>query len=192
MKPHHRLIWFVLPCLLSAGLLFCAWPAREPVYDGKSLSEWMIELGTESDDSLDLPEYAVRQMGTNALPALLRMIRSRDSRFKLKLMELAAKQSLIPVHFTPASARQWRAIWAFRALGPAAVPALTNLLGDPNATVFVRQYAAVSLGQYENQAKAAVPALLQAVNDPDAQVRTAAAASLKKIDPEAVVQAGVK
>ena len=92
----------------------------------------------------------------------------------------------------PITARQWRAIWAFRALGPVSVPALTNLLGDPNATVFVRQYAAVSLGQYQSQATAAVPALLKAMNDPDAQVREAAAASLKKIAPEATAQVGLK
>jgi hypothetical protein len=61
---------------------------------------------------------------------------------------------------------------------------------DP--TVSVRNNATVALGYYPEEATAIVSILVQALKDPDAHVAKVAANSLKKIDPVAAAQAGVK
>ena len=47
----------------------------------------------------------LQQIGTNAIPTLLRMLRARDSSFKLKLISLAQKQHFIKFDFVPAGQR---------------------------------------------------------------------------------------
>jgi len=58
------LIWMV-------AALFSRW--GQPEYGGKRLSEWVVEYG--SDSRLVAPKEAVRQIGTNAVPYLLKWIR---------------------------------------------------------------------------------------------------------------------
>ena len=62
---------------------------REPVYQGKSLSFWLqgyiqggSYIGVWPEPEVD---EAVRQIGTNAIPALLHMLRAHDSKLKLAL-----------------------------------------------------------------------------------------------------------
>jgi hypothetical protein len=72
-------------------------------------------------------DEAIRQMGTNTLPFLLRMIDAKDSRLKLKMMEIAGKQSVVKFHNTKAEERQSMALAAFRVLGPFAKSAIPEL-----------------------------------------------------------------
>src|SRR4051812_24470518 len=89
--------------LVGGILLFAFWPSREPAYAGKPLSYWLrqdfwsIRGGKGPSPQA---EDAVRQIGTNALPTLIRMLRARDSRLKLALMNWSAKQSLIKFEFS--------------------------------------------------------------------------------------------
>jgi HEAT repeat protein len=59
------------------------------------------------------------------------------------------------------------------------VPALEGALKD--ASPYVRQAAATSLGAFGTEARAAVPGLQKALNDPDELTRLRADRSLKKI-----------
>jgi hypothetical protein len=81
--------------------------------------------------------------------------------------------------------------YPFEAKGPAATPALTELLrdGDP----YVRRYAADCLGDLGPVAKPAVPALLALYRDEGlpGSVRDTAAQALKQIDPQAAAEARV-
>jgi len=75
------------------------------------------------------------------------------------------------------------------------VDGIAALLGHPDAAV--RRASAEALGLYTGpsytaEAKSAVPALMQAMKDADPDVRLAAGATLKRIDPEAAARAGVK
>lgn len=99
---------------------------REPLYQGKSLSEW-LELAIPLEHRENAQE-AIRQMGTNTLPFLRPMLRAHDSRLKQKLMELAAKQSLIKFSFTPAMLLNCEAALGCQALGPVAEPAIPDLI----------------------------------------------------------------
>ena len=74
------------------------------------------------------------------------------------------------------------------------VDGIAALLGHPDAAV--RRASAEALRRYgfpsTDELKSAVPALMQAMKDADPDVRLAAGATLKKIDPEAAAKAGVK
>jgi hypothetical protein len=104
----------LLALALMGGLVWLALPPREPVYQGKTLSEW-LEPGLNAPGT----EEAIRHIGTNGIPTLLRMLRAHDSKLKLQLVELAQKQHLVKSHFIPASDRNYEAAGAFDVLGPA-------------------------------------------------------------------------
>jgi len=94
-----RRIYLTLLLLAGAGLvgLIVVWVFRsgdgaEPVYKGKKLSQWVLELPPEpitygrSD-----AEVALREIGTNALPYLLKWIGYEPAPWRLKIYEIAGK-----------------------------------------------------------------------------------------------------
>jgi HEAT repeat protein len=108
------------------------------------LSEWLQEYDTKAVDLKPEAKNAIRQMGTNSIPELLRMLRSESS------------------GNTP-----WRVTCAFRALGQeakTAVPALIEIL-QSSAPVEMRVQAAASLGFVGPDAQAAIPSLIAALGD---------------------------
>jgi HEAT repeats len=146
---------------------------REPAYQGKSLNAWMDEwskyllAGRKSPDwaKWQEAEAAIRHIGTNALPTLLAMVRTRDSGVKNRLLVLNRWQKVLKVPFKPAAYYHGRATLGFGALGPIAkpgVPALIESLSDPDKEV--RAAAAVCLSLIGPDAKEAVPALIQTLN----------------------------
>ena len=72
---------------------------------------------------------------------------------------------------------------AVTSIGPAAVPALIQLLQDPNPEV--RAHAAVALNWIGPGARDAVPALVRALQDDRRRVRQGAAFALFRIGPDA-------
>ena len=75
-------------------MLFRSGP-REPEYEGKSLSEWLEGFNGSGPDINSEVSQAIVAMGTNALPCLVAILEAEDSRFKLNLIRLSRKQSLI-------------------------------------------------------------------------------------------------
>jgi HEAT repeat protein len=67
-------------------------------------------------------------IGKKAIPTLLAMLQARDPPLKLKLMELAEKQSLVKTHFTYAAKYRERGIAGFQGLGEEAKEALPELV----------------------------------------------------------------
>jgi hypothetical protein len=68
-------------------------------------------------------------------------------------------------------------------IGPAAIPALNEILGDTNYPD--RRFTATVLGEMGSTGKDAVPALVQALTDTDASLRKAVAEALGRIGPPA-------
>ncbi|MCX6925106.1 MAG: hypothetical protein NT154_18120, partial [Verrucomicrobia bacterium] len=82
---------FAVVLLALAGVTaWLVWRAREPVYQGEPLSFWLEgnELNSMNSGQIDA---LVREIGTNALPNLLRMLRAKDSPLRLKLMRFAQR-----------------------------------------------------------------------------------------------------
>ena len=86
-------------------------PSDEPVYKGKTLTNWIIEYtrvfsspdGSESFVILDGNcDDVVREIGPNAVPTLLRLLRRRDSALRVRAMALLARQHVVKVDYVPA------------------------------------------------------------------------------------------
>ena len=189
---------------LMGGLAWLVFRNQEPVYQGKPLSYWLagftaqITYGRLSTNGSTTPtrdqaNEAVRQIGTNGIPTLLRMLRQHDSDFGLKLVKLAQKQRLIQINFVPATRRNSEAALAFGVLGAAgsnAVPALIQIY-EERISDASQMSTAWSLGWIGPTAAAAVPALVRTASNTNANayVRGFAAEALGYIhaEPESVV-----
>jgi RNA polymerase sigma factor (sigma-70 family) len=99
-------------------------PAREPSYQGRSLSEWLpdIDYGKPQDQRAAAAE-AIRNMGKVTLPFLLNdlMTDPKQRRHRVKYLKPGLRD---------VNERSRQATWAFDALGPlakSAIPELTQL-----------------------------------------------------------------
>src|SRR5216684_2322284 len=100
------LLILLLTCVAALGLYF--WPS-EPSYQGKGLSKWLAELDIRNTSEANVRDQAVKAVcavGTNALPTLTAMLRTKDSPWTKALIKLDAKQSLFHFPVTPASVVQ--------------------------------------------------------------------------------------
>lgn len=144
-----RWLWLV-PGLLGLVLAVLVvqdrllWP-REPEYQGRPLSAWLRDLTSPSPAVSQPARQAVLALGTNALPALERHLRARDSwlgqwvttaqgrlphRVWVRAMQVTRARNALE--------RRWQAAVALSVLGPAAAPALPALvraLEDPEPRV---------------------------------------------------------
>ena len=177
----------------------------EPVYKGQRLGLWL--KGYSSGHSLEADE-AVRQMGTNCLPLLLRRLGARPRGW--------TNQFALPLPLFDArvvEARRAQAAQAFEVLGEGAWPAVPALIeiyqqnlatapgraaaralcatgapatnavpfllrGATNADPAARVVAVGTLSQIHSAPEQVVPVLIGALNDPDQEVRNMAAFTL--------------
>ena len=129
--------------LCGAILSGAAWIAvgkapPEPTWAGYSLSDW-LQSGygsgmTHVEGDWEEADEAVRGMGTNAIPYLVRELGAKHSPLKWWFVKMTWKQSLVHVPYTPADERRERAIAAFEALGSVATSAVATIrvyLTDP-------------------------------------------------------------
>ncbi len=143
----------------------------EPVYKGKKLSSWLqgydvwfnIPPNGNPADISHQTDVAVRAVGSNAIPTLIRMIRARDLTWKTKILHWwfsSHPSSQQPA--TRAMLSTMRAHSAFSALGSDGVAAVPDLIDiythDPSFQV--RMAAAGCLGNIGPAASNAVPVLL--------------------------------
>ena len=72
MKRGYRAVLVIGGILFAAVLIAVLWPVeKEPEYHGKKLSEWLDPIGNVKKSGAD---EAVRHIGTNAIPWLLRWV----------------------------------------------------------------------------------------------------------------------
>ncbi|HVY69772.1 MAG TPA: HEAT repeat domain-containing protein [Verrucomicrobiae bacterium] len=111
----------------------------EPQFEGRPVSAWLLQLDYSNryQDRLEAAR-AVRALGTNTLPAMLRFIAMRDGSWKEKALRLARKQKWINISWREAVKYRVCAVEAFAVLGETARPArprLLELLRDENAEI---------------------------------------------------------
>jgi hypothetical protein len=164
-------------------------------YNGKPLSYWFAQLdsptnynnNTAYQDAMN----AVSQVGTNAIPILLQMLRANDSLLKTKVLTWAAQRRFLHFHYTKPNLINVRATWGFHELGPraaSAVPELVKIL-EQNISPESEWQTANALGFIGPEAKAAVPLLLRAAQSTNDSFRGSAFWALAGIhaDADAVV-----
>ena len=131
----------VLLCVIAAGLLSCQ---REPRYDGKSYTYWFTQFYTSGHngryDPADREEalFALRKMGTNIYPLLLKEYFSKEKGAKIgkinyELRRLfAGNRRDFPPYIKPEEIHD-EAGFAIVKIGPSAgtlLPLLSNALGS--------------------------------------------------------------
>lgn len=203
--------WIAIVVMVVALAGLIGWrvlkPSDEPVYRGRTLSEWVIHRRVPTASGI-IPatalaeltaarqkgEEAIRECGTNAIPTLLRLLCARDSTLKTKLMDLAQKQHIINLRFTRAEDWNDAAVEAFWILGTnaqGAVPALIKII-DQNISFHSRSCAISALAEIGPAANKAVPTLLRWAKNADTRLRPYAIILLRRIDPEAAAKTVIK
>jgi len=199
MGKKRGILLAVLFVALIGGLGWLVLRPREPIYQGKPLSAWLEQYRLSFSTLFASPnsqarleaENAIRQIGTNGLPLLLRLISARDPPLTKQLLAHLPKPWLTRLQL---QRRAWqdhqRGLAGFFILGPLAtpaVPALVTLVNDPDPDA--RATAVSALVQFGPEAHAAVPGLLKCLNDPRRAVRIEAMICLGNIQsqPELVV-----
>jgi hypothetical protein len=168
----RRLLFFCL----GAGLVLTAvvWALsregdREPTYEGRTLSDW----ANRSPEKWDEGSNAIRHMGTNTLPTILKWLRSGPAPWKAKMLR---RLSVVPDWIKPDSLVSWltdeqaqtRVMRAYQVLGnlqndAAPIgPELLRLSYDKSIAVPTR--ALVALG---SMGITGLPYLLRAFRDPN-------------------------
>src|SRR5882724_10172199 len=130
---HQRRILTVTLLIAAVGALvwFLLRPDPEPTYQGKPLSYWLDGF-VSGNPSPDKATEAVRQIGTNAIPTLLCLLRAEDSKFKLKLIRLSQKQHLINFDLRTADFKHMEAELGFECLGSLAKSAVPDIIESYN------------------------------------------------------------
>jgi hypothetical protein len=72
MRKRFRSLLAVLLVAVVGGLAWQVTRPREPVYQGKPLSYWLVRPARDPNFN------ALRALGTNAIPTLLQMLRAKD------------------------------------------------------------------------------------------------------------------
>jgi hypothetical protein len=134
LRKKWRLGLVAVLALAAIGLFLYASRTNEPSFQGRKLGEWLADIENTHDDSEAEPaRNAVRQIGTNAIPYLLRMMRAEDSKLKQTFFTLLAKAHINTVRIPDATGKHLRATLGFWALGPqasSAIPELTPLMSN--------------------------------------------------------------
>jgi hypothetical protein len=79
--------YLILGVLVLAGVLVAlSKREREPEYGGKRLSEWVLALPPSPTGGTDA-ELALRSIGTNAVPFLLKWIDYEPAAWRIKVYE---------------------------------------------------------------------------------------------------------
>ncbi|MDB6067028.1 MAG: lyase HEAT-like repeat proteinHEAT repeat protein, partial [Pedosphaera sp.] len=195
MRKWSRILFGILIFAVVGGIAWLVWRPNEPMYKGKRLSVW---LKGYVYDPIQRPatDEAVRHIGTNAIPTLLRMLRAKDSPLKLRLVALAQKQHFFKVYFGEAWVLRTEGVFGFLALGAdgkAAVPELIRMFEEDHSRDN-QNLVAEALGSMGPAAAEAVPALVRSLGDTNPLTRCYAIGGLGRIHsrPEIVVSALVK
>ena len=149
--------------------------SRIPVYQGTPLTFWLNELSPVSEETqVRKAQQAIRAIGTNAVPLLLKYLSKRDNRRVEAIKIWWCNFTKKPVAPAAIFLRN-DAVAGFRALGPlghGAIPQLQKIMTDEE----LAYDAARALGAMN--APGSYPLFCDYLNSPEPGKRSAAAAGL--------------
>jgi hypothetical protein len=206
MRKRFRILLAILLLAFVSGVAWQMCRLREPVYQGRNLTEWLDDCSVYPpwhwgeyprafNPRAPAAKLAIKEIGTNAIPVLLGMLQAGDSMttLKMRLNVLLDRQSITRFRFRPGYYRRELAVFGFGILDRNAAPAIPALIGLLKNEHTVHRDAVIhALGSIGPAAKDAVPYLLTRLNDDEASTRYAVTNVLQSIDPEAAAKAGMK
>jgi hypothetical protein len=126
-------VGLLLVAFFAGAVLVAIRQPAEPVWQGRKLSDWM-ERHTPSSEAnppygspgWHLADKAIKEIGTNGIPTLLRMAAATENDLRARLRQLARKQRFVSVKYRHASELNREAEYAFELLGTNAAAARTD------------------------------------------------------------------
>jgi hypothetical protein len=187
--------------------LYHVFHQKQPLYQGQPLSFWLdkypagfspVALG--GDEMIDFLhnekptiDAAIRGIGPKAVPTLMRMLRAKDSRVWIAVVDFIQKHLRLKVKYIPAESRHFRAGLALQALGPGAKHAVPELIEIYNRNISDSSFfgAAQALAAIGPAAENAIPSVMRTLTNSDVGLRSIAISTLGGIhcQPELVVPA---
>lgn len=174
---------------------------KEPSLQGRTLTDWIEESGTTytsfrgpkgSDPRNQTARNAVKQIGTNGIPTLLKMIQAQDPPPKARFISWANRTGT-PIHFRDATELWSLAHEGFTILGKDAAdatPSLIALARGPDPALSFR--ALFCLPLINPDKKDLLPILIQFIHDPAFHnIQVNAASLLRSYYPDEAEAAGV-
>ena len=111
-------------------------------------------------------EEAIRMIGTNGIPLLLKWIGSKDSVLRRKAVALSRKQTLVRIPFYTDDEKRIIARVGFGALGSTAAPAVPALIAllKNDRDSDIQGEVVMALGKIGPSAQDAVPDIIKCMN----------------------------
>jgi len=151
MKRAHSLILIGPLCLAGSILLYFACSqASEPKYQSRTLTSylegpWKQIDGPQTENPHFAPdEKAIRVIGTNGIPTLLRLIEAQDPAWRQKWYALLKRQSVVHFEIRDATRKRELGCLRFHILGNIAKPAVPKLVQLLNHPAFEVRAAATN------------------------------------------------
>ena len=168
-----RRIGLAVVALAVIGLAVILFSApREPTYGGRTLSRWVRDLKSSNVDEQRAAVVALRNLGSEPIPQLRKMLRTRDTAARRLAERWLANVEILKIRFAPVCEQHKIAAEIVSWIGdPEVIPDLTALLDDQNCA----QSSAEALTRLM---PAATPALLKALTNQSVAVRWIGAANL--------------
>jgi hypothetical protein len=189
-----RLISILIAVIVLGGLAIAILRVREPRYQGRTLSEWMESTQPRPwnaynnwaytfsrSPAVNAPTWqpasqAVREIGPDAIPFLLRWTHAKDSSLKSKLISWLWKHPTVHVKVMPADYYQNLAITGFTMLGQEARSAWPTLIKSTHGKDWDERYLAMRcLTASRPDKDTLLPVLLRLTHDPDSRIQSSAA-----------------
>ena len=155
---------------------------------GNDIGHGPFGAHSADDEQKELIEaqVAIRQIGTSALPTLVRMLLREDSRLSLLCREWISRQRVIKVQFIQAETHRRRAFLGLRVLGPQCkyvLPDLIRMLKNNNREI--RSLAIQILALMGPDATPAVGPLIHLLETEKGGYRVTPIVALGRIGPSA-------
>jgi hypothetical protein len=191
-----RIIIIALSTLAVAGPLWLLLRSSEPTYQGKTLTDWLSEYHDDllQADATELAnsKLAIKAIGTNGIPTLLKLLQAKDIKGTQQLESFVQRLGLKSFQITHAKEKWELADRGFVLLGKdagSAAPALANLLktSPPEPALYVLS----SLVNIKPPKEIALPALIDQLSNTNKDLGWYSAYYFKDLYPDEAEKAGV-
>ncbi len=207
-----RIILISLAVLLVGVFVLCLVQPKEPSYQGRELSEWIDEFSaslkklrteTAAKSAIEADIHAIKQIGTNAIPTLLKWAQAKEptlkTNIKTKMNWLLDRQGVVRFRFRTPDRLKGMAGLGFQILGKdaePAVPALFKLMESPD--IYQHLFAGQLLVDIYDKEKPLFgwtgekAVVLHLLHNSDPGIQAAAASYMARNFPEEVKDSGIQ